>query len=72
MLPNDKELTSIPTMNRAQRRTLMKKVGRRNYTDTEIINETAKKLTYIRLIEKLRELNKKKENEENENTNKDC
>jgi len=72
MLPNDKELTSIPTMNREQRRTLMKKVGKRNYTDTEIINETAKKLTYIRLIEKLRELNKKKENEENENTNKDC
>ena len=62
----------IPHMNRAQKRALMKKVGKHNYTDTEIINETAKKLTYIRLIEKLRELNKKKENEENENIDKDC
>ena len=49
--------------NRAQRRAFAKKLGKSGREKMETISETAKKLTYINLIEKLRELNKKKENE---------
>lgn len=60
--------TYIP-MNRAQRRALKKKVGAQKYAEmvaengdvTEAISETAKKLNYIDLIQKLRKLNKEKE-----------
>lgn len=60
--------TYVP-MNRAQRRALKKKVGAQKYAEmvaengdvTEAISETAKKLNYIDLIQKLRKLNKEKE-----------
>ena len=60
--------TRVP-MNRAQRRALKKKVGAKKYTkivaDTGdvvgAVSETAKKLNYIDLIQKLRKLNEEKE-----------
>ncbi len=60
-------------MNRAQRRALKKKVGSKKYAEmvgesgdvVEAVNETARKLNYISLIQKLRELNEEKENENN-------
>ena len=62
--------TRVP-MNRAQRRALKKKVGAKKYAEmvaesgdiTTAVSETAQKLNYIHLIEKLRDLNEKKENE---------
>ena len=58
--------TRVP-MNRAQRRALKKKVGAKKYAEmvangdvVETISETAKKLNYIDLIQKLRKLNKEK------------
>ena len=69
--------TRVP-MNRAQRRALKKKVGAKKYAEmvnesgdvVGAISETAKKLNYIDLIQKLRTLNeeKAKENEENGET----
>lgn len=50
-------------MNRAQRRAFMKKVGKKNKDNLSIVTETAQKLDYIDLIEKLRNLNKKQEEE---------
>lgn len=60
--------TQVP-MNRAQRRALKKKVGAKKYAEMvanggdaiSVINETAQKLNYIDLIQKLRKLNKEKE-----------
>lgn len=65
--------TRVP-MNRAQRRALKKKVGAKKYAEmvnesgdvVEAVSETAKKLNYIDLIQKLRKLNEEKE-KENEN-----
>ena len=54
--------------NRAERRAFAKKLGKSGRADIGTISETAKKLTYINLIENLRELNNKKEKEENEAT----
>lgn len=54
--------------NRAQRRAFAKKLGKSGRAKMGTISETAKKLTYINLIEKLRELNEKKENENYETT----
>ena len=56
-------------MNRAQRRALKKKVGAKKYAEmvaesgdiTTAVSETAAKLNYIDLIQKLRKLNKEKE-----------
>ena len=67
--------TRVP-MNRAQRRALKKKVGAKKYAEmiaetgdvSAAVSETAQKLNYIHLIEKLRELNAKKENENNGET----
>lgn len=67
--------TRVP-MNRAQRRALKKKVGAKKYAEmvaesgdiTTAVSETAQKLNYIHLIEKLRDLNEKKENENNGET----
>lgn len=67
--------TRVP-MNRAQRRALKKKVGAKKYAEMIVetgdvsaaVSETAQKLNYIHLIEKLRELNAKKENENNGET----
>ena len=53
--------------NRAERRALRKKVGANKY---DAITEMAKKLTYVDLINKLREKNEK-ENNENEGTTED-
>ena len=60
--------TRVP-MNRAQRRALKKKVGVKKYAEmvaesgdvTTAISQTAQKLNYIDLIQKLRKLNKEKE-----------
>lgn len=59
--------TRVP-MNRAQRRALKKKVGAKKYAEmvaesgdvVSAISETAKKLNYIDLIQKLRKLNEEK------------
>jgi len=67
--------TRVP-MNRAQRRALKKKVGAKRYAEMiaengneiEAISETARKLNYVDLIQKLRKLNKEKEQEENGET----
>lgn len=58
-----------PPMNRAQRRALKKKVGAKKYAEmmadsgnvVETVAETAKKLNYVDLIQKLRKLNEEKE-----------
>lgn len=47
--------------NRAERRRFAKKLGKSGRAKMETIFETAKKLDYIDLIQRLRELNKKKE-----------
>lgn len=60
--------TRVP-MNRAQRRALKKRVGAKKYAEmvaesgdvTTAISQTAQKLNYIDLIQKLRKLNKEKE-----------
>ena len=57
--------------NRAQRRAFAKKLGKSGRAKMGTISETAKKLTYINLIEKLRELNKEKENENYEQATED-
>ena len=57
------EKTQFQPRNRAERRALMKKAGKRGRRQLNTISETAKKLDYIELIQKLRELNEKKENE---------
>lgn len=49
--------------NRAERRALTKKLGKKGRAQINIITETAEKLNYIDLIQKLRKLNKQKENE---------
>ena len=49
--------------NRAERRRFAKKLGKSGRAKMGTISETAKKLTYINLIQKLRELNEEKENE---------
>lgn len=60
--------TRVP-MNRAQRRVLKKKVGAKKYAEmvsesgdiVTAVSETAAKLNYVDLIQKLRKLNKEKE-----------
>lgn len=49
--------------NRAERRKFAKQLGKSGRAKIGTISGTAKKLTYINLIEKLRELNAEKENE---------
>jgi hypothetical protein len=49
----------------------MKRAGKAGRQQMASINETTKKLNYINLIEQLRELNKKKENENYEDSNED-
>ena len=57
--------------NRAERRKIAKKLGKKGRANIGTISETAKKLSYINLIQDLRELNEKKENEDNEDFTKD-
>lgn len=66
---DEKTKDIAPPMNRAQRRALMKKQGKKGRQHLNLISDTAKKLDYIELIQKLRELNAKKEKEENEGIN---
>ena len=66
--------TRVP-MNRAQRRALKKKVGAKKYAEmmaesgdvVGAVSETAKKLNYIDLIQKLRKLNEEKEKQNDGN-----
>ena len=66
--------TRVP-MNRAQRRALKKKVGAKKYAEmvaesgdvVSAVSETAKKLNYIDLIQKLKKLNEEKEKENDGN-----
>lgn len=55
----------MPKLNRAQRRALAKKSKKKQHKPdvSKAISETTKKINYINLIQDLRELNKKKENE---------
>ena len=55
--------------NRAERRALAKKMGKKGRAQIDLITETAEKLNYIDLIQKLRELNAKKEMEDNGDSN---
>ena len=57
--------------NRTQRRAFAKKLGKSGRAKMGTISETAKKLNYINLIQQLRELNEKKENENYEQATKD-
>ena len=64
----EKIRASQPPMNRAQRRALKKKMGSKKYAEfvgdedaATVISETAAKLNYIDLIQKLRKLNEEKE-----------
>ena len=57
--------------NRAERRKFAKKLGKSGRAKMGTISETAKKLTYINLIQKLRELNEEKENENYEQATED-
>lgn len=50
--------------NRKERRALAKKLGKKGREQFGTISETAKKLNYINLIQKLREINKENENED--------
>lgn len=66
MIKKDIDNKSIPNMNRAQRRALAKKAGKKGRNSLETISETAKKLNYISLIQELRKMNMEKENNEYE------
>ena len=56
------------SMNREQRRIVKKKMGKKGREEFNIIADTAKKLNYIDLIQKLRKLNEDKEKEDYEAT----
>ena len=56
--------------NRAERRAFAKKLGKSGRAKMDTISETAKKLTYINLIQQLRQLNEK-EKINNEQATKD-
>lgn len=58
-------------LNRKQRRKLAKKGGKKGRQQLSSITDTAKKLNYIDLIEKLRILNEKKEHENYEDADED-
>ena len=65
---NSLKETDYRPRNRAERRRIAKKLGKRGRESLGTISETAKKLNYIELIEKLRELNEKKEHNEDKAT----
>ncbi len=64
-------------LNRAQRRALKKKIGSKRMAQVvtqpqdipQVISEATTKLNYIDLIQRLRKMNEKQENEINENAN---
>ena len=55
-------------MNRKQRRTLLKKMGKEKYNAMNDISDAVTKINYIDLIERFRKLNEQKEKEENDIT----
>lgn len=57
------EKAQLQFHNRAERRKFAKKLGKKGRANMGTISDTAKKLTYINLIQDLRELNAKGENE---------
>lgn len=57
---------SVPKMNRAQRRAMAKQIGKKGREQMGTISETAKKLNYIELIQRLREMNEKNEEVDND------
>ena len=59
----DKQL--VPR-NRAERRAFAKKAGKKGRQQFDLITETARKLNYIDLIQKMREINKQREKDSNE------
>ena len=63
IIPNIDELTANIALN-IERRALAKKLGKKGRDQFGTISETAKKLNYIDLIQKLREINKENENED--------
>lgn len=58
--------TAVKPKNRKQRRALQKRLGKKGREQQDVITETALKFNYIDLIQKLKNLNEKKENEKNE------
>ena len=61
----------MPHKNRAERRAIAKKLGKKGRENLNYISEITKKLNYINLIEGIKKLNEKnKELEKNEDTNK--
>lgn len=67
----ENKVNQLQFHNRAERRAFAKKLGKTGRAQFNSINETAKKLNYIDLIQKLRKLNNEKESN-NENLVKDC
>lgn len=65
------KIQQSPFHNRAQRRAFAKKMGKSGRAKMGTISETAKKLNYINLIEKLRDLNNSIGENEHEDTTKD-
>lgn len=72
MITSQIDENSVPMMNRAQRRTMAKRMGKKGREQIGTISETAKKLNYIELIQRLREMNKEKEINDNENMVEKC
>lgn len=72
MITSNIEEKSQPNMNRAQRRALMHKMGKKGRDQFGLIGETARKLNYIDLIQKIDALNKKNKENENEKSIKNC
>jgi len=68
----ENKVNQLQFHNRAERRAFAKKLGKAGRAQFSSISETAKKLNYIDLIQKLRKLNNEKENNNNENLVKDC
>lgn len=62
-ISNEIENKTNLNLNRAQRRALMKKAGKKGRAQFGLVNDTAKKLDYINLIQKIRELKEKNKDE---------
>jgi len=58
----DENLQIVRPRNRTERRALAKKLGKKGRAQMGTISETARKLNYIDLIQKLREMNKENKN----------
>lgn len=58
----------LPPLNREQKRKLLKQLGAKGKEDINTVSNTATKLNYINMIQKLRKLNEQ-QSKENENGN---